>query len=115
MRSASFPDGTSPRFAVVLDLPVDETAARRMRDETGIELRDVTANVPAPPRAREGARLVRLSTAGQDAGGLQPPWVAMLDFVDWTSGRQGLATLSINIGIGEVYRRLAPTAQPQTA
>ncbi len=112
VRSASFPDGTSPRFAVVLDLPVDETAARRMREETGIELRDVTATVPAPPRAREGARLVQLSTAGQDAGGLQPPWVAMLDFVDWTSGRQGLATLSINIGIGEVYRRLAPTAQP---
>ena len=112
VRSASFPDGTSPRFAVVLDLPVDETAARRMREETGIELRDVTANVPAPPRAREGARLVQLSTAQQDAGGLQPPWVAMLDFIDWTSGRQGLATLSINIGIGEVYRRLAPTAQP---
>jgi phosphoserine phosphatase RsbU/P len=111
VRSASFPDGTSPRFAVVLDLPVDETAARRMREETGIELRDVSANVPAPPRAREGAQLVQLA-AGQGASGLQPPWVAMLDFVDWGSGRQGLATLSISIGIGEVYRRLAPTGQP---
>jgi sigma-B regulation protein RsbU (phosphoserine phosphatase) len=110
IRAAVFADGAAPRFAVVLDLPVDESTAARMRDETGIELRDISATVPRPPSARAGARLVELAAGGstQQQRRLQPSWVAMLDFTDWETGRTGQATLSIGMSIGEIYNRLSP-------
>ncbi len=109
IRAAVFADGKTPRFAVVLDLPVDESTAARMREETGIELRDISATDPPPPPSRDGARLVALSSgdAAQQRR-LQPSWVAMLDFSDWASGRTGQATLSIGMSIGEIYNRLSP-------
>jgi phosphoserine phosphatase RsbU/P len=109
IRAAVFADGATPRFAVVLDLPVDESTAVRMRDETGIELRDISATEPRPPPARAGARLVELATGGTaQERRLQPSWVAMLDFSDWATGRTGQATLSIGMSIGEIYNRLSP-------
>jgi phosphoserine phosphatase RsbU/P len=109
IRAAVLADGKTPRFAVVLDLPVDESTAARMREETGIELRDISATDPRPQPSRDGARLVALSSgdAAQQRR-LQPSWVAMLDFSDWATGRTGQATLSIGMSIGEIYNRLSP-------
>jgi hypothetical protein len=39
VRAAVFAEGTAPRFGVVLDLPVNEATAARLREDTGIELR----------------------------------------------------------------------------
>ena len=109
IRAAVFADGATPRFAVVLDLPVDESTAARMREETGIELRDISATDPRPQSARSGARMVELATGGSaQRRRLQPSWVAMLDFSDWETGRTGQATLSIGMSIGEIYNRLSP-------
>ena len=109
VRAAVLAEGPSPRFAVVLDLPVDESTAARLHDETGIELRAISATDPRPQPARRGARPVQLTpTSESERHGLEAPWVAMLDFVDWDTGRSGLATLSIDISIGEVYNRLSP-------
>ncbi len=109
IRAAVFADGATPRFAVVLDLPVDESTAARMREETGIELRDISATDPRPQPAGPRARLVELATGGTaQQRRLQPSWVAMLEFSDWVTGRTGQATLSIGMSIGEIYNRLSP-------
>jgi sigma-B regulation protein RsbU (phosphoserine phosphatase) len=110
VRAVSLGEGTSPHFAVVLDLPVNEQAVDRLRRDTGIELRGIAAtsrNGAAPVPARAGAKAVHFA---DDAAGrpYEPPWVVFTDFVDWASGRHGRATLAIAMSIGGIYDRLTP-------
>ena len=116
VRAAVFAEGTAPRFGVILDLPVNEATAARLRDDTGIELRDVSARGVQPAAGRPGARVVSLSaaTASADAG-MRLPWVAMLSLVDWSSGRAGDVFLSIGMSIGEIYARLQPSQVGQAS
>jgi sigma-B regulation protein RsbU (phosphoserine phosphatase) len=114
VRAAVFAEGTAPRFGVILDLPVNEATAARLREDTGIELRDVSVGPRGvrPLPARAGARAVRLAapvTANADAARrYQLPWVTLLDFVDWDTGRSDDVMLSIGMSIGEIYARLQP-------
>ncbi len=73
VRAAVFADGAAPRFAVVLDLPVNESTAARMRDETGIELRDISAADGAPAG---GARRRPTGRACPRGVGAEPPAAA---------------------------------------
>jgi phosphoserine phosphatase RsbU/P len=109
VRASAFASSASPRYAVVLDLPVDANTARRLREETGIDLRAVSAENPQPPAAPAGAPLVDLDAGSADDRRRQLDWVAMLDFVDWETGRPGQATLAIGMSIGEIYDRLSPS------
>jgi sigma-B regulation protein RsbU (phosphoserine phosphatase) len=114
VRAAVFGEGTAPRFGVILDLPVNEATAARLREDTGIELREVSVGPRGvrPLPARAGARVVRLAapvTADTDpARRYQLPWVTLLDFVDWETGRTDDVMLSIGMSIGEIYARLQP-------
>ena len=111
VRAAVLADGTSPRFAILLDLPVNEASAARLRQDSGIELRDISVGLkgPQPQPARPGARRMPLaSAASADPRRFQLPWVALLDFADWETGRTGQATMSIGMSIGEIYTRLSP-------
>lgn len=112
IRAVALPDGPAPPFAVVLDLPLNELVALRLREETGIELRNISVMraesgaIPVPGRqGAEAARPVTSSTAGR----FQPTWVVFLDFTDWATGRTGSAALSIGLRIGEIYDRLSPS------
>ena len=42
VRAVAFPGGPSPHYAVVLDMPLNELTAVRLREETGISLRAVS-------------------------------------------------------------------------
>jgi len=111
VRAAVLADGTTPRFAILLDLPVNEATAARLREDSGIELRDISVGLkaPQPQAARSGARRMPLASASSaDPRRFQLPWVALLDFADWETGRTGQATMSIGMSIGEIYTRLSP-------
>jgi sigma-B regulation protein RsbU (phosphoserine phosphatase) len=114
VRAAVFAEGTAPRFGVILDLPVNEATAARLREDTGIELREVSVGPRgvSPLPARAGARVVRLAapvSADTDPSRrYQLPWVTLLDFVDWDTGRTDDVMLSIGMSIGEIYARLQP-------
>ena len=111
VRAAVLADGTSPRFAILLDLPVNEAAAARLREDSGIELRDISVSLkgPLPQVARAGARRMPVAPASSaDPRRFQLPWVALLDFADWETGLTGQATMSIGMSIGEIYTRLSP-------
>jgi phosphoserine phosphatase RsbU/P len=109
VRAASLADGASPQFAVVLDLPLNEQSVRRLHEDTGIELRGIAANSPAPAKARAGARPIQLASSDAPSR-LEPPWVVYTEFADWATGRRGTATLAIGMGIGDIYNRLTPRA-----
>jgi sigma-B regulation protein RsbU (phosphoserine phosphatase) len=116
VRAAVFAEGTAPQFGVILDLPVNESTAARLREDTGIELRDVSARGVQPAPGRPGARAVSLATSSASASaGMRLPWVAMLGLVDWTSGRTGDVFLSIGMSIGEIYARLQPSQVGQAS
>ncbi|HEY8534851.1 MAG TPA: SpoIIE family protein phosphatase, partial [Vicinamibacterales bacterium] len=113
VRAAVLAPGTSPRYAVVLDVPLNEEAAARVRRDTGIALHDITTTGAPPAPAPPGAR--RLELAGPDGGGargrFQPPWVVYLDYADWETGLPGRATMSVTMSLGEIYQRLSPARE----
>jgi sigma-B regulation protein RsbU (phosphoserine phosphatase) len=114
VRTSVFADGPAPRFAVILDLPLNEQTVSRLRAETGITLLGVTASTryAAPQRARPDARTIQL---GQTAGNerFELPWVVFTGFADWETGRLGNATVSIGMSIREIYDRLSPSWRGQ--
>jgi serine phosphatase RsbU (regulator of sigma subunit) len=111
VRAVALPDGPAPRFAVVLDLPISTIVRLRLREETGIELRDVS---PAPKSAvlpalgRPGAPLEPDAAADEAGSWRLPRWVVLLDFTDWDSGRTGVAAVSFWMRVREVYAQLSP-------
>ncbi len=116
VRAVALADGASPRFAVVLDLPMNEQSVDRLRAETGIALRKVAAvlpNTPQPQSGRSGARPFSLAGLPDNAR-FELPWVVFTSFVDWATGQRGRATVSIGMSIGDIYDRLAPSWRGQT-
>jgi len=114
VRTAVFAEGPSPRFGVVLDLPLNEQTVDRLRAETGISLLGVTTSrtYAAPQLARPGARNIQLGRT-QAGGRFELPWVVFTGFVDWPTGRPGNATVSIGMSIREIYDRLSPSWRGQ--
>jgi phosphoserine phosphatase RsbU/P len=114
VRTAAFGDGPSPRFAVVLDLPLNEQTVDRLRADTGITLLGVTAspNAARPQFARPDARTIQLGRRQGDDR-LELPWVVFTGFADWTTGRAGDAMVSIGMSIREIYDRLSPSWRGQ--
>jgi serine phosphatase RsbU (regulator of sigma subunit) len=111
VRATALAEGATPRFAVLLDLPVNEQSARRLNEESGVELRGITVTArsgAAPQRARPGARVLQLAGSDQQSR-FEPPWFVFTEFADWATGGRGRATLSIGMSLGKIYDRLRPT------
>ena len=111
VRATALAEGPSPHFAIVLDLPVNEYTARRLNEDSGVELRGVTITSrsgASPQPARPGARAVQLAGTDEESR-FKPPFFVVTEFADWASGRRGRATLSIGMNIGQIYNRLRPT------
>jgi sigma-B regulation protein RsbU (phosphoserine phosphatase) len=110
IRAAALPEGSSPRFVLLADVPIGQEAVNRLRQDTGIELRDITARTTASPvKARRGLRAFHLSASDMSER-LMPPWVVFTEFTDWPTGRRGMASLAIGMSIADIYNRLSPRA-----
>jgi phosphoserine phosphatase RsbU/P len=115
IRAIAIPEESPARFAVVLDVPLSDVIASRLRAETGIEMSKVSlwkTDGAMPSLGRAGvpyAEHAAVPDAG--SGGLRPPWVAFIDYTDWGTGRTGRATVSIAMSIGEMYDRLVPSTK----
>jgi serine phosphatase RsbU (regulator of sigma subunit) len=108
IRSVAVPDSPRPRFAVVVDVPLEDAFRRRLREDTGIGLRHVNVRegqTGAGPML--GRRQPRRSDTVTDGSGFQPP--AFLNYTDWSTGRIGEATLLVEASVTDLYSRLAPT------
>ncbi|HVB39219.1 MAG TPA: PP2C family protein-serine/threonine phosphatase, partial [Vicinamibacterales bacterium] len=111
LRAVAFARVRSPRAAVVVDLPVGATIRRELRDETGVEIRGVTA---LPMSGQERAR--PLPARPGLAAGVAPAsstaigplnWVTFLDYTDWTTGGSGPALVSTSLSIARIYDRIS--------
>jgi sigma-B regulation protein RsbU (phosphoserine phosphatase) len=110
VRAAAFPDSPRPGYAVIVDLPVNEPVTERLRRETGVELKDVSA-MPDPAHGvtpiagRESAARTRL--ASSSTGGLLNDLVSLFEYRDWASGESGTLKVSMQLSVGELYDRIS--------
>jgi serine phosphatase RsbU (regulator of sigma subunit) len=122
VRAVALPAVGSPGYAVVVDIPVTDSIAHQLRDDTGIELGEVAAinTTDTGVRPMAGRRIddgenEASSSARTRRGRLEQPlgWVAFLDFTDWLTGQTGNLTVAIGMSIAEIYDRIsaAPVAR----
>ena len=110
VRAAAFPDSPSRAFAVVVDLLVGDQSKQRLRRETGVDLKSVSAVLftdrpdARPLQGRSGSDAAASSSAST-TGPLN--WVTLLTYRDWQTGVAGTLLVSTQLRIAEIYDRIA--------
>lgn len=117
VRAVALPDDPVPAFGVVLDIPLEDAIARRLRDDTGIQLESIA--VVAPDKGQAVRPLVGRAPAGvaresASSQGALLTTVAIIDFTEWDSGRRGSLAMSMGVSVPEIYDKLT-TAQGRIA
>ena len=110
MRAVAMPEVPNPTWAVILDMPMSTTIERRIQDETGIGLGEISANLGTGVQPVEGSAIEERPPEDDDGPTLslrQARWVVFLDHVDWISGEPESASVRILINTWEIYDRLS--------
>ena len=108
VRAVALADGAEPRFAVVLNLPMNERSVARLRQDTGIQLRGLTVGTGSTVGGgRTASQLIQFTAPGSDER-FELPWFVFTEYADWETGLRGSVTLSIGMSLSEIYERLRP-------
>jgi sigma-B regulation protein RsbU (phosphoserine phosphatase) len=110
VRAASFPDSPRPGYAVIVDVPVEESIRQRLRAETGVDVNDMRALVEGtsaarPLRGRLSGETARSTTTGASQGVLNN-LPSLFAYRDWESGESGTLTVGLQLSISELYDRI---------
>jgi serine phosphatase RsbU (regulator of sigma subunit) len=115
-RAVAWPSAM-PRTAVIVDVPIDATLVRQLRDQAGVELDDVTVRregEPAAPDVTGAGRTSATSPPGPTFGisaGIRSdgtlPWTAFIDQPEWSSGAQSQLSMSFRLSPMTVYDRIS--------
>ena len=110
MRAVALPEVPAPGWAVVLDMPLSTVIEKRIQQETGIRLGEVTASLAGGVPPINGRALEERPADADDGPALslrQARWVVFLDRVDWPSGEPESASVGILINMWEIYDRIS--------
>lgn len=110
MRAVAVPQVAQPRWATVVDVPFTSAVERRLREETGIELGDITAyGTAARLNALPVGRALEPRVAPSDEGSsFGSEWVAFLEHVDWATGTANQqVTVALRLNVREIYDRIS--------
>lgn len=112
IRGAGVPPDRMPTYAVIVDIPVNDTIIERLRNETSIEVGRIgLAGVDnAPRQTSERPAGSQTGVTPPPAGGdsrYRFPWVTLLDYVDWETGEPNRLTMSIGVDIAAIYDQLS--------
>jgi serine phosphatase RsbU (regulator of sigma subunit) len=112
MRAVAVPPVPTPEWAAVVDLPFSAAIEQRLRDETGIQLAEIsaTSTIELP----QGRSIESRAPAGDDTSSFGEGWVAFLDYYDWTSGAPLAATVALRLNLREIYDRLSTISTSRT-
>jgi serine phosphatase RsbU (regulator of sigma subunit) len=113
VRAVALPAEAIPHYAVIVDVPVTAATGLQLRNETGIELGDIstlgmTATDVAPITGRA---IEEDSPAPATREALT--WMTFLDYIDWTSGRMGNVVIAIGLNVPDIYGRISATPLTQ--
>ena len=110
VRGAAFPDAAQPGYAVIVDVLVNDSVRQQLRQETGVELKDVVAldtirpNDPRPLRGRTGGDG---DVRGGGVTGLLSSLPSLMDYRDWNSGAAGTLRVTTGLSVSELYDRIS--------
>ncbi len=110
MRAVALPEVPNPTWAVILDMPMSKTIEARVKEETGIQMDEVTAILPNGVAPTLGRAIEERQVSGDDGPMLslkQARWVVFLDHVDWPTGEPETASVSILLNTLEIYDRIS--------
>ncbi|MGH9311667.1 MAG: PP2C family protein-serine/threonine phosphatase [Vicinamibacterales bacterium] len=103
--------GGGARYAVVVDLPVDQEVVERVRDKTGIRAGDVTVRtVDAQAlvgRLRSAATAFFRREPQASRQAVASGNVIILEYHDWLSGQTDRVYVSLDVRMRELYARLS--------
>jgi sigma-B regulation protein RsbU (phosphoserine phosphatase) len=111
VRGVAFPDAARTGYAVVVDLLLNDSIREQLRQETGVELKSVTALVATKPgdakplRGRAGGD--GDSRAKQIVSGLLSSMPSLMEYRDWESGNAGTLTVTVGLSVSELYDRIS--------
>jgi phosphoserine phosphatase RsbU/P len=105
----SFTNGTTPAYAVFVEIPIDDTLEQRMRSNTGVDLgtlRSMSPNV-RPLQARNPPKL---GAQGATTNGLPLTSITFFEERDWITGQTGSVIATMQLSIPDIYRRISTPA-----
>jgi sigma-B regulation protein RsbU (phosphoserine phosphatase) len=109
IRALAFPDVRSPKYAVIVDLPVSGQVRSQFRAETGVELTRVAAVAapdgsvkPLSARPEYSPPVVPSATAA-----LPLPSFSVFEYRDWITGMTSPLFASMQISVAEIYDRIS--------
>jgi serine phosphatase RsbU (regulator of sigma subunit) len=109
VRAVGFPDTLHPAYAVVVDLLVNDQVRQRLKDDTGVEVRSVSASGVAgdaqPLRGRQGGHdHDRPSPAPT---GMMSNVPSLMEYRDWRTGQSGILAITTALNIPDLYDRIS--------
>ena len=111
LRGVAFPDSSRPSYAVVVDLLVNDAVRRQLRDETGVDVKSITA---APTTdASQPRPLVGRQPSGAEprpslnTTGLLSNVPSLMEYRDWASGASGILNVTSAVSIPELYDKIS--------
>jgi sigma-B regulation protein RsbU (phosphoserine phosphatase) len=108
VRAVAFPDTPMAPYAVIVDVPVDDSVKSALRRSTGVELQSATfvdVGTTAPVQGPGAGTALETPNAGAGSGPLS--WVTFLEYREWTSGEQGTLVVSTQVNIQDMYARIS--------
>jgi serine phosphatase RsbU (regulator of sigma subunit) len=106
VRAVAFPDGRRPRYAVVVDVVVNEQVKERWRRDTGVAIGGASDLARLDGSAAAPAADAALSQRTTTPAGLID-WVTFLDYREWMTGARETLLVSTRLSITEMYGRIA--------
>ncbi|MCX6552634.1 MAG: SpoIIE family protein phosphatase [Acidobacteria bacterium] len=109
VRAVALPEQASG-FAVVVDIPFSAVVKSRVEASTGLAIFEASLNGQVAPTVAETA--VR-ATGSADAvptvtgDARRFPWVALLDHINWATGRPEPLTMKIGLSVPAIYEHLS--------
>ena len=109
VRAVAFPESTTPGYAIVVDMLINDAAKRQLRLETGVDLVSVTE---LPSRQDRDARPLvgREDDAGPvatAASGIFGRLPSLMEYHDWETGAAGTLTVIAALNVAELYDRIS--------
>ncbi|MEO8258591.1 MAG: SpoIIE family protein phosphatase [Acidobacteriota bacterium] len=109
VRAAAFPDSPRPGYAVIVDLPVNDSIRQRLRRETGVEVNDMKALIETTSAARPlpgRETVVAAPPATGPRSGMLNNLPSLFLYRDWETGESGTLTVGLQLSISELYERI---------
>jgi serine phosphatase RsbU (regulator of sigma subunit) len=111
LRSVGFPDSPRPGYAVVVDLLVNDPVRQQLRDETGVEIKNITAapssdtNQAQPLAGRPAPD--REPRPSMNASGVLNNLPSLMEYRDWNTGAAGILNVTAAVSIPELYDKIS--------